>query len=182
MIVSIPARARMRPAHQLARAQHQLAGRDVGAPDPLLNSAAVERRLRRAVQRGKITGTGHISARWGVTLTARPVYGRGNLTGEMGQRQETFMSVYTLKEEPVFFHVGCSRRLPGPFSGNSAAIGSIFAASGRGSADLHFARIRMRLTHRAIGRALRPATQVRSRIGVAEQGTANRNLNRAAQQ
>jgi hypothetical protein len=55
MIVSIPARARMRPAHQLARAQHQLAGRDVGAPDPLLNSAAVERRLRRAVQRGKIT-------------------------------------------------------------------------------------------------------------------------------
>jgi hypothetical protein len=60
MIVSIPARARMRPAHQLARAQHQLAGRDVGAPDPLLNSAAVERRLRRAVQRGKITGTGHI--------------------------------------------------------------------------------------------------------------------------
>ena len=62
MIVSIPARARMRPAHQLARAQHQLAGRDVGAPDPLLNSAAVERRLRRAVQRGKITGTGHI---WG---------------------------------------------------------------------------------------------------------------------
>lgn len=60
MIVSIPARARMRPAHQLARAQHQLAGRDVGAPDPLLNSAAVERRLRRAVQRGKIRGTGHI--------------------------------------------------------------------------------------------------------------------------
>lgn len=36
------------------------------------------------------------------TLTARPVYGRGNLTGEMGQRQETFMSVYMLKEEPVF--------------------------------------------------------------------------------
>jgi hypothetical protein len=29
MIVSIPASARMRPAHQLARAQHQLAGRDV---------------------------------------------------------------------------------------------------------------------------------------------------------
>jgi hypothetical protein len=65
MIVSIPARARMRPAHQLARAQHQLAGRDVGAPDPLLNSAAVERRLRRAVQRGKITGTGHIWGRSG---------------------------------------------------------------------------------------------------------------------
>jgi len=69
MIVSIPARARMRPAHQLARAQHQLAGRDVGAPDPLLNSAAVERRLRRAVQRGKITGTGHI---WGVCNTSSP--------------------------------------------------------------------------------------------------------------
>src|SRR4029077_6168389 len=60
MIVWIPARARMRPAHQLARAQHQLAGRDVSAPDPRLNSAAVERRLRRAIQRGKITGGGHI--------------------------------------------------------------------------------------------------------------------------
>jgi hypothetical protein len=55
----------MRPAHQLASAQHQLAGRDVGAPDPLLNSAAVERRLRRAVQWGKITGGGHILGRSG---------------------------------------------------------------------------------------------------------------------
>jgi hypothetical protein len=74
MIVSIPARARMRPAHQLARAQHQLAGRDVGAPDPLLNSAAVERRLRRAVQRGKITGTGHIWGRsGGYRGTPKPV-------------------------------------------------------------------------------------------------------------
>jgi hypothetical protein len=65
MIVSIPARARMRPSHQFARAQHQLAGRDVGAPDPLLNSAAVERRLRRAVQRGQVSDAGHISSRWG---------------------------------------------------------------------------------------------------------------------
>ena len=64
----------MRPAHQLARAQHQLAGRDVGAPDPLLNSAAVERRLRRAVQRGKITGTGHIWGRsGGYRGTPKPV-------------------------------------------------------------------------------------------------------------
>ena len=65
MIVSIPAGARMRPAHQLACAQHKLAGRDVGAPDPLLNSTAVERRLRRAVQRGKITGVSHILGRSG---------------------------------------------------------------------------------------------------------------------
>ena len=74
MIVSIPASARMRPAHQLARAQHQLASRDVGAPDPLLNSAAVERRLRRAVQRGKITGRGHIWGRsGGYRGTPKPV-------------------------------------------------------------------------------------------------------------
>ena len=59
MIVSIPARARMRPAHQHARAQHQLAGRDVGAPDPLLNSAAVERRLRRVVQRARSPNRSH---------------------------------------------------------------------------------------------------------------------------
>jgi hypothetical protein len=74
MIVSIPARARMRPAHQLARAQHQLAGRDVGAPDPLLNSAAIERRLRRAVRRGKITGTGHI---WGRSVVPSVSGGMG---------------------------------------------------------------------------------------------------------
>src|SRR5262249_15908880 len=68
MIVSIPASAWMRPAHQLARAQHQLAGRDVGAPDPLLNSAPVGRRLQRAVQRGKITGGSHILGRLSTSI------------------------------------------------------------------------------------------------------------------
>src|SRR5262249_55676871 len=89
MIVSIPASAWMRPAHQLARAQHQLAGRDVGAPDPLLISAAVERRLRRAVQRGKITGGSHILGRSGhpllnsapVERRLRRAVQRGKITG-----------------------------------------------------------------------------------------------------
>ena len=76
MIVSIPARARMRPAHQLARAQHQLAGRDVGAPDPLLNSATVERRLRRAVQRGKITVRAIFGDARGRTAVSHPPLSR----------------------------------------------------------------------------------------------------------
>jgi len=92
MIVSIPARARMRPAHQLARAQHQLAGRDVGAPDPLLNSAAVERRLRRAVQRGKITGTGHIWGRCRPHMKRILKLDRVRLRGLSGAKDEVLLT------------------------------------------------------------------------------------------
>jgi hypothetical protein len=55
MIVPVPARPRMRLAQQLGGAHHSQASRDVGKANPPLNSAVVERRLRRADWRGTIT-------------------------------------------------------------------------------------------------------------------------------